>query len=116
MEELKGMEDRDIIEPSTSEWSASIVAVRKKDGTLRLCADYRQLNSVTCIDAYSMPRIDELLDGIGQAQYINTLDLSRGYCQVPVEAETRHKTAKGLYQFTVMPFGLWGASHVSTVN
>ena len=57
-------------------------------------------------------RIDEFLDGIGQARYINTLDLTRGYCQVPVEAESWHKTAfitpKGLYQFTVMPFGLCG--------
>jgi len=79
MEELKGMEDRDIIEPSTSEWSASIVAVRKKDGTLRLCADYRQLNSVTCIDAYSMPQIDELLDDIGQVRNIKSLDLTSGY-------------------------------------
>ena len=113
LKELQEMEARGIIEPSLSEWPAPIVAVGKKDGTLRLCVDYRQLNSVTWADPYPMPRIDELLDGIGQAQYITTLDLTRGYWQVPVAEESRPKTAfttpMGLYQFTVMPFGLCGA-------
>ena len=79
MKELKGMEDWDIIEHSTSEWFALIVVVGKTDGTLRLCVDYRWLNSVTCVDAYSVPRIDELLDGIGQVRNIKSLDLTSGY-------------------------------------
>ena len=84
MKELKGMEDWDTIEPSISKWPAPIVVVGKKDVTLRLCADYRWWNSVTCVDAYPMPQVDELLDGIGQAWYITTLDFTRGYWQVPV--------------------------------
>ena len=88
LKELQEMEAREIIEPSLSEWSAPIVAVGKKDGTLRLCVDYRRLNSVTRANPYPMLRIDELLDGIGQAQYITTLDLTWGYWQVPVAEES----------------------------
>ena len=102
-----------VIEPSTSDWAAPIVVVRKKDGGIRLCVDFRRLNSVSRMDAYPMPRIDELLDQIGKARYITTLDLTRGYWQVPVAVDARPKTAfttpLGLYQFKVMPFGLSGA-------
>ena len=65
MEDFRGMEEWNIIEHSTSEWCTSIVVMGKKDRTLRLCVDYRRLNSVTCVDVYPVPRIDELLDGIG---------------------------------------------------
>ena len=121
LKELQEMEARGIIEPSLSGWSAPIVAVGMKDGTLWLCVNYRQLNSVTRADPYPMPRINELLDGIRQAQYITTLDLTRRYWQVPVTEESRPKTAFttpiGLYQFTVMPFGLCGGPrYVSTFN
>ena len=78
-----------------------------------MCVDYRRLNSISEADAYLMPRIDELLDKLGNAKYITTLDLTRGYWQVPVAASSRTKTAFttafGLYQFKVMPFGLHGA-------
>ena len=90
-----------------------MVIVKKKDNSLRICVDYRKLNAETEIDAYPMPRIDDILDQIGQAKYLSTLDLARGYWQVPVAKEDQHKTAFvtpfGLYQFTVMPFGLSGA-------
>jgi hypothetical protein len=113
LQELKDMERTGVIEPSTSEWAAPIVLVKKKDGTLRFCVDYRRFNSVSQVDAYPMPRIDELIDRLGKAKYISTLDLARGYWQVPMEEESRHKTAfttpYGLYQFRVMPFGLQGA-------
>ena len=102
-----------IIEHSNSEWSSPIVLVGKKDGSLCLCVDYRRLNSLSEADAYPMPQIDEMLDQLGTAQFISTLDLTRGYWQVPVAKEARHKTAFvtpfGLYHFNVMPFGLQGA-------
>ncbi len=56
-----------------------MVLVKKKDGTIRICIDYRKLNSMTQQDAYPMPRVDDILDEIGQAQYITTLDLVKGY-------------------------------------
>ena len=77
--ELKEMIAEGIIEPSTSEWTAPIVLVPKKDGSLRLCVDYRRLNGVTQSDAYLMPRVDKLIDRLGGAKFITTLDLTRGY-------------------------------------
>ena len=111
--ELDEMKQNGIIEPSSSEWSAPIVVVPKKDGNIRLCVDFRKLNAVTPMDAYPMPRIDELIDRLGKAKFITTLDLARGYWQVPMSRKDREKTAfttlKGLFQFRVMPFGLNGA-------
>ncbi len=107
------MELSGIIEPSFSEWASPIVIVKKKDGKIRICVDYRKLNANTPMDAYPMPRVDELIDRLGKATYITTLDLARGYWQVPVSEKDRLKTAfitpKGLFQFRVMPFGLNGA-------
>ena len=65
-----------IIEVSESDWALPNVLVKKKDKSMRLCVDYRRLNSVTQVDAYPMPRIDDILDQIGQARYITTLDLA----------------------------------------
>ena len=105
-----------IIEPSTSSWASPIVLVPKRDGTLRLCVDYRRLNRVTKPDPYPMPRVDDLLDRLGQAKFISTLDLTKGYWQVPVHPESRQQTAFitpfGKYQFLTMPFGLVGAPAV----
>ena len=112
-DELTEMERAGIIERSSSEWAAPIVLVKKKDSTLRMCVDYRRLNSVSQMDAYPMPRVDDLIDRLGDAKFITTLDLSRGYWQVPVREEDQAKTAFttpfGLFQFRVMPFGLQGA-------
>ena len=111
--ELEEMQDHGIIEPAASDWAAPIVLMKKKDGTIRLCIDYRQLNAVSRVDAYPMPRIDDIIDQLGQDQYISTLDLTKGYWQVPVAERDRPKTAFvtpfGLYQFRRMPFGLQGA-------
>ena len=110
--ELEEMEDG-IIERSSSEWAFPIVLVKKKDGSLRMCVDYRQLNAITDADAYPMPCVDDMINALGKAKYITTLDLARGYWQVPVQEESRTRTAiatpYGLFQFRVMPFGLHGA-------
>ncbi|KAL5516825.1 hypothetical protein EMCRGX_G002246 [Ephydatia muelleri] len=111
--ELQEMEKGGIIETSNSEWASPIVLIKKKDGTMRFCIDYRRLNAVTQVEAYPMPRIDDIIDRLGKARFISTLDLTRGYWQMPVATEDRAKTAfvtpKGLYQFKMMPFGLNGA-------
>ena len=115
--ELEEMEERGIIEPSHSEWSSPIVVAVKKDGNIRLCVDYQRLNGAIPMDAYSMPRIDELIDRLGKAEFITTLDLAKGYWQIPMAESDRTKTAfttpKGLYQFKVMPCGLNGALQCS---
>jgi hypothetical protein len=111
--ELDEMLDRGLIVPSVSEWASPIVIVRKKDNSIRFCVDYRKLNQVTRVDAYPMPRVDELIDLIGNATFITVLDLTRGYWQVPMSPQSQRKTAfitpYGLFEFTVMPFGLQGA-------
>ena len=88
--DLREMEEAGLITRSMSEWASPVVLVPKKDGTLRMCVDYRKLNEVSEADAYPMPHIDELLGG---AKYISTLDLTRGYWQVPVAPSSQPKTA-----------------------
>ncbi len=87
--------------------------VKKKDGSLRFCVDYRRLNSITKKDAYPLPRVDDLLDSLSDAQWFSTIDLRSGYWQVEVDPADREKTAfattHGLYQFRVIPFGLCNA-------
>ena len=111
--EIQNMLDEGIIQPSASEWAAPIMLVQKKDGMMRFCVDYHRLNTITRADAYPMPQINDLIDQLGEVKYISTLDLSRGYWQVPVAEEDQYKTAFmtpfGLYQFRVMPFRLCGA-------
>lgn len=112
-EEVQKLLTLGIIKPSTSPWAAPIVTVRKKDGSLRMCVDYRKLNSVTSPDTYNMPRVEELIDNLSEANYITTLDLTKGYYQVPVRKCDQPKTAfvtpQGKFEFTKMPFGLRGA-------
>ena len=102
-----------VIEESHSEWSSPIVMVSKPDGSLRFCNDFRKVNEISKFDAYPMPRVDELLEKIGNARYITTLDLTKGYWQIPLTPRAKENTAfatpDGLFQYTVMPFGLHGA-------
>jgi hypothetical protein len=111
--QLKDMQQTGVIQPSNSPWASPIVLVRKKDGSLRFCVDYRHLNSVTKADTFPLPRIDDLLDQLGKCKYFSTLDMAAGYWQIPVHLESREKTAfvthRGLYEFRVMPFGLHNA-------
>ena len=101
------------LRPSTSPWASPIVIVGKKDGSVHFCVDYRKLNQVARFDAYPMPRIEELLDCIGPAKYITTMDLAKGYGQIPLSQASKEKSAFttpfGLYEFQVMPFGLHNA-------
>ena len=111
--EVNKMLQSGVIEPSSSPWAAPVVLVRKKDGTIRYCIDYRKLNDVTKKDSYPLPRIDDSLDVLGKANYFSTLDLASGYWQIQLTDEAKEKSAfstnSGLYQFTVMPFGLTNA-------
>lgn len=110
---LKDMLDEGVIEESTSPWSSPVVLVTKKDGSTRFCVDYRKLNDVTKKDSYPLPRIDDTLSTLSGSRWFSTLDLKSGYWQVGLHHEDKEKTAfsagSGLYQFTVMPFGLCNA-------
>ncbi len=87
--------------------------VPKPDGTLRFCNDFRRLNEISEFDGYPMPWVDELLDRLGRARYISTLDLTKGYWQVPLSKMAKPKTAfstpNGHWQYRTLPFGLHGA-------
>jgi hypothetical protein len=111
--EVQSMLEKGVIEPGHSPWSSPIVLVRKKDGSLRFCVDYRKLNAVTQFDSYPLPRIDETLDHLSGAQWFTTLDLISGYWQVGLTPEAKLKSAfctrSGLYLWKVMPFGLCNA-------
>ena len=101
------------IRESKSPYASQIVVVPKKDGTLRICIDYRKLNQKTERDSFPLPRIEEALDALGGAKYFSTLDLTSGYWQVEVKEEDKHKTAfatpMGLFECNRMPFGLQNA-------
>lgn len=109
-EQVRNMLEDDVIQRSTSPWAAPVVLVKKKDGTLRFCVDYRRLNKVTKKDVYPLPRIDDTLDRLRHARYFSSIDLKSGYWQIEVDERDREKTAfitpDGLYEFKVMPFGL----------
>ena len=111
--ELDWLLEKGFIRPSTSPWASPLVAVKKPDGTTRLCVDYRRINDITRQIPFYMPRVEEVLEGVGQARYISKLDLSKGYYQIPVKESDTTKTTfichRGRFQFTRMPFGVKNA-------
>ncbi|GAB1869457.1 RNA-directed DNA polymerase [Camponotus japonicus] len=110
---IEDMKRQGVIEESQSPWTSPAVLVKKKDGSIRFCIDYRKLNNMTVKDSYPLPRIDDLLDQLSGNSWFSTLDLKNGYWQLKVRSEDKEKTAfsigRGLWQFTVMPFGLCNA-------
>ena len=112
-EEVRKMLRLGIIEPSTSQYASPTVMVRKPDGSLRYCIDFRRLNSRTVFDAEPIPNPELVLSRLGKAKYISKMDLTKGFWQIPIREEDRHLTAfqtdLGLMQFRGMPFGLMNA-------
>lgn len=110
---LQEMVKDGVVEPSSSPWASPVVLVKKKDGSTRFCVDYRRLNDVTKKDSYPLPRIDDALDALAGSKLFSTLDLKSGYWQVEMDPADKEKTAftsgTGLWQFTVLPFGLCNA-------
>jgi hypothetical protein len=108
--QLEELLNKGYIRPSVSPWGASVLFVKKKDGTLRLCIDFRQLNKVTVKNKYPLPMIDDLFDQLKDAKIFSKIDLRSGYHQVRIKDEDISKTAfrtrYGHYEFTVVSFGL----------
>ncbi|CAK8692643.1 unnamed protein product [Clavelina lepadiformis] len=107
---INDMQEGDLIRPSKSPWSSSIVLVKKKSGETRFCIDYRQVNAKTKKNSFPVPRIDDSLDELAGCEYFSTLDLKSGYWQIPMDEASREATAftshVGLFEFNVMPMGL----------
>ncbi|GKB21619.1 putative reverse transcriptase domain-containing protein, partial [Tanacetum coccineum] len=113
MSQLQELLDKGFIRPSSSPWGAPILFVKKKDGSMRMCIDYRELNKVTLKNVYPLPRIDDLFDQLQGTRWFSKIDIRSGYHQLKVQEEdilkTAFRTRYWHYEFVVMPFGLTNA-------
>ncbi|GJU61871.1 putative reverse transcriptase domain-containing protein [Tanacetum coccineum] len=114
--QLQELSDRGFIRPSTSPWGAPVLFVKKKDGSFRMCIDYRELNKLTIKNRYPLPKIDDLFDQLQGSSVYSKIDLRSGYHQLSAKDEdipkTAFRTRYGHYEFQVMPFGLTNAPAV----
>ncbi|GJX77263.1 putative reverse transcriptase domain-containing protein [Tanacetum coccineum] len=112
-EQLQELSDKGFIRPSSSPWGAPVLFVKKKDGSFRMCIDYRELNKLTVKNRYPLPRIDDLFDQLQGSSIYSKIDLRSGYHQLRVReqdiSKTAFRTRYGHYEFQVMPFGLTNA-------
>nr|GFC90958.1 putative reverse transcriptase domain-containing protein [Tanacetum cinerariifolium] len=115
-EQLKELSDKGFIRPSSSPWGASVLFVKKKDGSFQMCVDYQELNKLTVKNRYPLPRIDDLFDQLQGSSVYSKIDLRSGYHQLRVREEdvlkTAFRTRYRHYEFQVMPFGLTNAPAV----
>jgi len=111
--EIDSMLTLGVIKPSTAAYASPVVMVKKPDGSTRVCVDYRKLNKVTIFDPEPMPQAEEIFAKLAEDRFFSKFDLSKGYWQVPMRKEDQDVTTfvchRGLFKFTVMPFGLVNA-------
>lgn len=88
-QEVQAMLEAGVIVPSRSEWCSPVVLVPKKDGGLRFCVDFRKVNAISAFDPYPMPRVDDLMERLGKSKFLSTLDMCKGYWQVPSHQRLR---------------------------
>jgi len=112
-EHVEQMLQHDVIEPAASPWCSNVVMVKKKDGTMRFCIDYRRTNELIRKDKFPLPKADTCLDMLGGSRFFRSCEFRQGYWQTMLEEEDRDKTAfvtrKGQWQFKVLSFGLCNA-------
>ena len=112
-EEIKKMLEKGVIRESQSDWASPVVLVKKKNGDIRFCTDYRKLNKITRKDNHPLPRIDDMIERFLGSQWFSSLDIASGYWQIEIEETDKAKTAlitqDGLFEYNVMPFGLCNA-------